>query len=55
MQKEEKLLEKMKKLELSDLKKTYETKSKLYESRDSQTLLRKNTLFLVNCLKTRYK
>lgn len=23
--------------------------------RDSQTLLRKNTLFLVNCLKTRYK
>lgn len=23
--------------------------------RDSQTLMRKNTLFLVNCLKTRYK
>lgn len=45
----------MKKLQFSDLKKAYETKPKLHEIRDSQTLLRKNTLFLVNCLKTRYK
>ena len=25
------------------------------EQRDSQTILRKNSLFLVNCLKTRFK
>lgn len=55
VQREEKLLERMKRLELHDLKKNYESRPKLSEMRDSQTLLRKNTLFLVNCLKTRYR
>lgn len=55
VQKEEKLLERMKRLELHDLKKNYESRPKLCEMRDSQTLLRKNTLFLVNCLKNRYR
>ena len=55
VQREEKRLERMKRLELHDLKKNYVPRPKLSEMRDSQTLLRKNTLFLVNCLKTRYR
>ena len=37
------------------LKRSLSTKIKTSEQRDSQTILRKNSLFLVNCLKTRYK
>lgn len=42
-------------LEKGVLHKTIADKVKLNEMRDSQTILRKNALFLVNCLKTRYK
>jgi hypothetical protein len=42
-------------LEKGVLHKTISDKVKLAEMRDSQTILRKNALFLVNCLKTRYK
>ena len=37
------------------LKRSLTSKQKLTEQRDSQTILRKNSLFLVNCLKTRFK
>lgn len=39
----------------STLRKSISEKIKASEQRDSQTILRKNTLFLVNCLKTKYK
>ena len=37
------------------MKRSLSTKIKSAEQRDSQTILRKNSLFLVNCLKTRYR
>ena len=46
---------KLKLLEKNDFRKYLAKKSKYSEFRDSQTLLRKNSLFLVNCLNTRYK
>ena len=37
------------------IKRSNSQKTKSSQNRDSQTILRKNSLFLVNCLKTRYK
>lgn len=39
----------------STLRKSISEKIKASEQRDSQTIMRKNALFLVNCLKTKYK
>lgn len=49
------MAEKLKQLQKNQFKTQLLKKSKFAEFRDSQTILRKNSLFLVNCLKTRYK
>ena len=45
----------MENIKRNKLKEQMENKVKQSEPRDSQTLLRKNSLFLVSCLTTRYK